>query len=251
VTSCWKTVAARATRASHVDAGGNQQAFLVEFSGAKLAAHFHHVRQFQVIVAGDGGRVGKAAVPPISFHYTDPDSPYGPIVPGPSGSISFFTLRPRASKGTFYMPGSRDRMSAHAGRNVVVQVPRIPPLETESVLEELIHRHDDGLAAHRLRLARRAVAPGPELAGSGGQYYLLYAGSLLFDAREVRPHTLGWVEPDEKAPVLRAGDNGADVLVLQFPVASAVEAAGLLDEVDAPQFSGDGPRIADAQLVSI
>src|SRR5271155_5305508 len=101
------------------------QAFLVEYHagpGAVIGAHFHHVRQFQVIVRGDGGRLGKRPVPPVTFHYTDPSSPYGPIVPGADGTIAFFTLRPKASPGVFYMPSSRRKLRARAGRNIVVNV---------------------------------------------------------------------------------------------------------------------------------
>src|SRR5271154_5227169 len=83
-----------AVRATWFDLGDSTdvegpEAFEIDYTagpgGTVIAPHFHHVRQFQVVIEGDGARIGKHSVPPITFHYTDPDSPYGPIVPGAGG----------------------------------------------------------------------------------------------------------------------------------------------------------------------
>lgn len=201
------------------------QAFLVEFSpaeGSVVKPHFHHVRQFQVFVRGDDARVGKRPVPPLSFHYTDPDTPYGPIVPGPEG-VAFMTLRPVASLGTYYMPGSRDSMKKNAGRNIAVSV-------ADGSEAPLIEPSADGLGAYALRIAPGQEVVAPDPAGSGGQYQLVWEGSLRQDDEELSPMSLIWVDPGDEPVTLRAGDEGALVLVLQYPVADPVEDAALSEE---------------------
>jgi len=59
--------------------------------------------------------------------------------------------------------------------------------------------------------------------GSGGQYHVVMRGSVMYVEYPLR--TLAWVDPEDDPAELVAGPRGAAVLVLQFPVASAVEAA--------------------------
>src|SRR4051812_47373824 len=86
------------------------QGFVVEVltGGGVVRPHFHPMRQFQVIATG-GGHLGKLPVQAMSFHYADCFTPYGPIVAGEEG-ISFFTLRPKSSVGTYFVPQDRDKM---------------------------------------------------------------------------------------------------------------------------------------------
>ena len=70
------------------DGGGiknEPQAFLIEMhAGETILPHFHEVDQFQVFVSGMGslGR-GKEAARPLSVHYADHHTGYGPIDAGP------------------------------------------------------------------------------------------------------------------------------------------------------------------------
>jgi hypothetical protein len=199
------------------------QAFLVERRVAESALvdgeawmtrpHFHRVRQFQMVIRGDHPRIGKHAAPPVSFHYTDPSSPYGPIVAG-AGGIAFFTLRPRSDIGGYFMPGARDKMRAHAGRNVVVNLGAEPSSEPGE-LEELIRPTDDALAAYRLHLDAGASVTSPAPAGSGGQFVYLLKGELNGLTGE-----LGWIGPEAGPTELTAGPAGADLVILQFPRAN-------------------------------
>ncbi len=202
------------------------QAFLAQSKTPRytIDAHFHDVNQFQLFVEGFG-RLGKRPASPITFHYADAYTPYGPIVAGEEG-ISFFTLRPRASGGYFGMPGSRDKMPGKAGRNIARSFAPIEPEgseQKEPVLREtLIEPEPDGLLALRLRLRAGVEATGIDPAGGGGQYYLVAAGSLVRDGQELPRFSLLFVEPGEIAPVLHPGPHGADLLVLQFPAGSGV-----------------------------
>jgi hypothetical protein len=191
------------------------QAFLVHdlHSPGYVAPHFHHVRQFQVIVS-NGAKLGRKDAPYISFQYADPSTPYGPIVPGEEEPLAFFTLRSEKSDGTFFMPGSREKMDHKAGRNIAVHVPEAAGVNQ---LETLIERHADGLAAFRVRIAPGASVAGVEDAASGGYYYLVMDGSLQGD-EELPKFSLLWADAHEAAPRLTAGPEGADVLIMQFPV---------------------------------
>lgn len=192
------------------------QAFLVHdlHSPGYVAPHFHHVRQFQVIVSR-GVKLGARQAPYISFQYADPSTPYGPIVPGPEEPLAFFTLRPEKSDGTFFMPGNRDKMDHKAGRNIALQVPEPTAVNQ---LETLIERHEDGLAAFRIRIAPGERVEGVADAQTGGWYYLVMEGSLAGEDGPLPGMSLMYVGPDEAAPTLVAGQDGADVLIMQFPV---------------------------------
>ena len=194
----------------------NPQAFLVDrlYPGARIDPHFHDIDQFQVVVQGDG-RIGKKQVHPIAFHYTDAYSPYGPIVGNDQG-ISFFTLRNVSSGGHFVMPGSGHLMPCRAGRNLAgIFDIAVPMREKETDRSVLIAKEADGVQAMGLRLGAHAIADG-EPSDAGGQYYLVCAGALIEDGKELPPNSLVRVDPGEPAPRFQAGADGADLLMLQF-----------------------------------
>ena len=193
------------------------QGFLVErpYANARIDPHFHDIDQFQVVVAGDG-RIGKKEVRPVTFQYADAFTPYGPIVAREDG-ISFFTLRNVASGGHFSMPGSKHLMACRAGRNIaaVFEQDVASLADGESTREALMDPQEDGVYAEGIRLGSNAVADGlPN--NAGGQYYLVCAGSLIADGKELPERSLIRADPDEETPTLRAGEAGANVLVLQF-----------------------------------
>jgi hypothetical protein len=197
------------------------QAFLVErpYPNPRVAPHFHDVDQFQVIVGGDG-RMGKKEVKPITFQYADAFTPYGPIV-GRDHGIDFFTLRPVASGGYFAMPGSRQHMPGRAGRNIagIFDIERPVPPAGETAREPLMEVQPDGIYAEGLRLGPDAAIDGLEPT-TGGQYYLVCAGSLEQDGKTLPPKSLIYVAPEEAAPTLRSGPDGACVLAMRFPCPS-------------------------------
>ena len=202
------------------------QGFLVEHRppptiGSRVVVitkpHFHKVRQFQVIVGGDRARMGKHDTPPLSIHYSDPSTPYGPICAG-QGGIAWFTLRPRADIGIYYMPGSRTKMTQKAGRSVTVNVPDQSIPNAGARLDILIEPHRDGLAAFRLRLGPGEQGSGPDVGRSGGQFAVIVHGALIHDGHDIPPLSLIWVDGDESPPNLVANRSGADVLFLRFPV---------------------------------
>ena len=193
------------------------QGFLVErpYANARIDPHFHDVDQFQVIVAGYG-HIGKKEVRPVTFQYADAYTPYGPIVAQDDG-ISFFTLRNVASGGHFSMPGSKHLMPCRAGRNIaaVFEQDQTPPAAGQSFCEVLMEGQVDGVDAIGIRLGSNAVADGLQNDG-GGQYYLVCAGSVVVDGKPLPKNSVIRIDPGEATPVFRSGDEGANVLALQF-----------------------------------
>ena len=192
------------------------QAFLVvrPFAGARIEPHFHDVDQFQVIVDG-GGRIGKKKVRPITFQYADAFTPYGPIIA--DDRLSFFTLRNISSGGFWAMPGNKQEMPGRAGRNIegVFDLEQATPPAGEVVREALMQPQADGVLAVGLRLGPGAVSDGIPHEGKG-QFYLVCAGSVLVDGKELPERSVVRVEPDDATIELRAGNAGAQVLALQF-----------------------------------
>jgi hypothetical protein len=197
------------------------QGFLVEMLDphAEIKPHFHDVDQFQVVVKGDG-RLGRHPLQPIAFHYADGFSPYGPIIANKDG-LSYFTLRPFCSSGYWGMPESRDKLRefvAKSGRNITAQFQagtrRLSPGETAR--ESFWERSADGMFASRLQLGARTSGAGAPSDG-GGQYVLVCAGSLVQAGTKLPPMSLLYVEPGAAAQSFQAGDEGADLLVMQFP----------------------------------
>jgi hypothetical protein len=199
----------------------NPQAFLVErlYPNVRIEPHFHDVDQFQVIVGG-ACRVGQTIAVPVTLHYTDAYTPYGPIVGEPQGLV-FFTLRPTASSGFFAMPESRRDMPGPAGRHLVrrFDVDLFQPALAEVAREDLLDDQPDGLAAWGLRLGPGAETRGPDSC-AGGQYYLICNGEVRTAGDNLRERSLIWVDPGEATPRLHAGPAGASVLVVQFPRSS-------------------------------
>jgi hypothetical protein len=197
------------------------QAFLVvrPFAGARIEPHFHDVDQFQVVVDGDGS-IGKKAVRPITFQYADAFTPYGPIVANEHG-LSFFTLRNIASGGFWGMPGNRNAMPGRAGRNIegVLDLSNGVPASGKNTREDLMSPQTDGVAAVGIRMGAYATTTGLPADGKG-QFYLVCAGSLVTNGKVLAEHSVIRVEPDDLTLQLQAGQDGAQVLGLQFAAPS-------------------------------
>jgi hypothetical protein len=179
--------------------------------------HYHRVRQFQLVVHGDRPTFGKRRLDPVAFHYTDPSTPYGPISAG-KGGVGYFTLRARADVGQYKMPGEKERMLVSPRRNIAVQVPGSGLPSGGADVETLIEPHDDGLASYCLRLAPGAEIAAPSGEGGGGQYHVVVKGSAECDGAQLLERSIGWADAKDPAPSFVAGDGGAEIIVLQFPI---------------------------------
>lgn len=193
------------------------QAFLVELEkpGHVIKPHFHHVDQFQIVVHG-GGTLGKHELRPVSVHYTDSFTPYGPIVAGEEG-LKFFNFRPSADVGAEYMPGSRERLLRRAGRALVAETEDGDPSQATGVsVTPMIEQHADGLEVTDILAGPNESLPSG-IATGGGRYELVLAGSVTIDGKEYGRWSCVFTSAGSDLPARSAGADGAHVLVAQPP----------------------------------
>jgi hypothetical protein len=209
---------------------GLPQGFLVhQPPNATTPAHFHEPNQFQVFVDG-AGRLGAASALPLTVQYANGHTPYGPIVAGDAG-VSYFTLRQRWDPGAKYLPASRDmlrkgnqRTRLKGGIGVGEDAER--RARTMAVSDIIFPQEADGLAAWMWRLGPDGSATLPSPADTGGQYLIVAAGTLVDAGRPLDRLSTVLLSGDESPYTVRAGQDGLDLLVLQFPRLDSTLAGG-------------------------
>jgi phage tail protein X len=203
-------------------------AFLVEKRpGGVTRPHFHRADQYQVVVGGSG-KMGLHDTGSIAVHYTDAFSAYGPILAAGDG-IAWFTLRPGWDPGAKYMENHDNRAELRASRSrhthwEAVTDP-VPPLAEAALAAlatagcELVLEGEHGLATWRYQLPPGAALAGPDPAVSGGQFWLVLAGTLSpAGAGPLGVNSVAFVAPDDGPLAAIAGPEGAEALCLQFRV---------------------------------
>ena len=220
--------------ATHQERRSGEQAFLVEQSPHSVTpTHYHLEQQFQIIMAGHGA-IGRHDVAPLCVHYAAPQTAYGPITAGPDG-VSYLTLRMSGDTSAWYIhkPGSRERMQPglkreqqHGAPQGSVSANELASLASTTV-EVLIEPRPDGLAAHLLRIApghnhnhdQAMLAEPAESANPAyaGRYYVVTQGTVSLGGQSAQARSVAFASADENV-TLHAGPQGAEVVVLQFPV---------------------------------
>lgn len=212
------------------------QAFLVEQTANwTLPTHFHQEHQFQVFVAG-GGTIGKNPVERLAVHYASPHTGYGPLISGDEG-ISYLTLRAVGDSGAWYLPEQRENLllrikkqQAHGLPASLLSAGQLKALDGP-FQETLIEPQEGGLGAWLVRLPPDCRAAPPALAETGGgRFYVVTQGSLASRGEELEALATVFVSSDETIE-LRAGQDGLEVLVLQFPAAAA---SSFIESIAAP-----------------
>jgi hypothetical protein len=200
--------------------GPKPHAFLVsQEPGTTLAAHFHRVAQFQVVVGGSGV-LGRHEIAPYTVHYSAAETGYGPIVAGPDG-LSYLTLRQITKMGVWYLPVEASELSAGLRRRQATSSPR-PPAGTGLAALAEVERHTllpsepAGLGAWLVR-----VPPGASV-GLGDEpgrdrYYVVAAGCAEAACQQLPAMAVLWVSGGEAARAVTAGSAGAEIVVVQFP----------------------------------
>jgi hypothetical protein len=195
------------------------QAYLVEQdAGFSLRPHFHQSHQFQVVVAGEG-TLGPHRLTPGTVHYASPESGYGPIVAGPEG-LSYFTLRAVTDRTASPLPDERHRMRSGLDKR---QYTRVPPqggwLSGEPALaveiRDIISLDDHGLAAWLVRLPPGCGVQLGEAAA--GRFHVVNSGALLAQGITYVQGAVVFTSGDDAPVDLRAAEQGAELLVVQFP----------------------------------
>ena len=188
--------------------------------GWVLATHFHKEYQFQLISAG-WGTIGRNEVAPMTVQYTSPESGYGPTVAGPEG-LSYYTLRPTAPAGAWYLPESRELMHKGLKKQQAVSgligtdSPEVLRGRREVAIEECIAMDSEGMAVWKVGVPPAGEVAASVLPGTGARYYLVAAGEMVVDGKRLEKGSIVFVH-DEPGFMVRAGAVGLDAVVMQYP----------------------------------
>jgi hypothetical protein len=204
----------------HKDPIVSPQAYLVEQDpNSIIEPHFHQENEFQVMVEGNGF-LGRHLVEPVRVHYAGAHTGYGPISAGPKG-LSYFTLRARTDPGAKFLPGARAEMQKGPKRHLLgaavhPEAPDELAARTDIEVVELWAAQPDGIGGWLLRLPPGSTAAAPVRAGASA-YLLVVEGIFQLNNERLPRFATVFVGAGDAAPSLQAGDEGLELLVLQFP----------------------------------
>ncbi len=208
---------------------GVPQVLLVEqhIPGSKILPHFHGIDQFQVFMDGTG-KLGHHAVRPISIHYTNSYTGYGPIEAGPEG-LSYYVLRPSLDTlGSQYLHVPEVRKNLKPGGKRFFLADDIE-VETEEALRALraprterviaVEANDPeaGLFVDIVSLPPGAPHAMCDPATGGGQIVIVIAGAIACSGEVLGVRSSIAVTRDEVAISFAAGGDGAQLMVMQYP----------------------------------
>jgi len=178
----------------------------------EVLPHFHIADQYQVFVNGSG-TFGKSVVGPLSVHYADRYTPYGPIRINGEG-LSWYTVRLAKDPGAAYLPEARPLQVERPGRTITHSA-ELPPLLDSRRQITVMERHPDGVGA-RLEVVPAGLSvslAAPE--GIGGEIHILLRGSIEAAGDSWSRQTCLHLSPGDSWSG-KAGAGGALVLVLGF-----------------------------------
>ena len=200
---------------------GMPQGFLVYQPPRSVTPpHFHETNQFQVFVDGSGS-MGKYYATPLTVQYANGHTPYGPIVAGEEG-VRYFTLRQQWDPGAKYMPQSHGKLQKGNQRTrIKANIPVYSDGERakrQTVrVESIFESESDGLSAGIYYLSEGDSHTLPSPSSTGGQYLVVASGVMIYDGKSFDRWSTIYVAPDEEAFEVRAGSEGLDILLLEFP----------------------------------
>jgi hypothetical protein len=208
---------------------GVPQLLLVEqqVPGSQILPHFHDLDQFQVFM-DNHGRLGSHAIAPISIHYTNSHTGYGPIVAGEKG-FSYYVFRPDfAIGGSYYLhlPEGRARLRP-GGKRVLLAagITLMPHDELGKLGAPQIERligvkegdPDAGVFVDVVNLGPAMKYSGPPPSEGGGQVFLLAHGGVTYGEKKLSGRASLALTRDEPAVTVTSGGKGAQLLVFQYP----------------------------------
>lgn len=202
------------------------QAFRIDMSAnMQLDSHFHIVDQFQIFMAGSG-TIGRHDAAMVTAHYADHHTGYGPLIAGEQG-MSYLTLRSKSDAGLVKLstPNVREQLKPTKRRHrvssqVVLSIPPVLAHIEAPIIQTVMEEKDgdDGMTVKIVRLGANMETPAPATENTGGYYIIVMNGSIVHDDASYEPWSLIWVSEEDDAPMVRAGGNGAEVMIAVFPV---------------------------------
>lgn len=208
---------------------GVPQVLLVEqlIAGSEILPHFHGIDQFQVFMDGEG-KLGRHAIAPISIHYTNGYTGYGPIVAGKRG-LSYYVLRPDFdAMGSQYLhvPESRKNLKRGSKRFFIAEgirarsrqeLRQLPAPQVERVIGVAQDDPDAGLFADIANLPPHTPYTGTDPSLGRGQVYIVLEGGLVHEDRNLGARAAIVVTADEPRVTFTSGADGLQMMILQYP----------------------------------
>ncbi len=183
-----------------------------------IPTHFHQVTQFQVAVSG-AGRLGDHALRPVTVHYTNAFTGYGPLQAGSEG-LSYFTARNAFDPGLRALPEAKQELMAARQTplgsqplNVVAQPIELAPRIDHAAMHSLL-AHDNGAAA--LMHSVMPHQPFAVAALSQDRVYLLIQGDAQLGESALQAMDGVFLGQGERLQ-LSTGQAGLHLLELRFP----------------------------------
>ena len=192
-----------------------------------ILTHFHSVDQFQIFMDGYG-KLGNHPIEPISIHYTNSYTAYGPIIAGPKG-MSYYVVRPGFDvDGSYYVhiPEKKAAISRGRKRSFVAEhikartehdLRALKGIEVDRVIGVDRGDPDEGVFADIVSLPPGAQFTGADPKSGGGQVFLVLAGSLMREGKALGLRSAIALTYEEPVVTLHAGPNGAQFMALQYP----------------------------------
>ena len=204
------------------DEGCSPQAKIIEQAASSLVgSHYHRQFQFQIVTAGSG-TIGRTPVHPLTVQYSSPETGYGPIAAGPEG-LSYYVLRPARDAGAMFLPRARDEMTPGMPKHHAVSRP-VPPRERQAlrqlagpVVESCLAPTPEGMAVWRVGLPPDSPLVATDLPGEGPRFYYVAAGAMVLPDKVLETGSVCFVHGEDDFR-LQAGQDGVELLALQFPV---------------------------------
>ncbi len=178
------------------------------------APHYHYTAQYQVVMQGKA-TFPRHELPAVSVHYTDHQVPYGPFTC--SGDYHHFVLHATPG-GQISMsdPEARKRINRQ-GRERYGTIGESgwgPRSKADGVRQQVLFQEASGVGAEAFELA-----PGAELAITAseyGRYEIVTRGSVMVSGTELGRLGLRFVSGNGEPAPVRAGPEGATLLVLHY-----------------------------------
>jgi hypothetical protein len=200
-------------------------AFLVEQDPGSVAnAHYHQQDQFQVVVGGSGV-MGTHEVGPVTVHFAGAYTAYGPIRAHPIEGVTYFTLRNGFDPGARFMADARNRTALRHMKGRMHREAVAGLLPDSSGAAAVLGPDADGMGAWRYRLAPHERAIGAEPSSGRGQYWVVLAGGMQLGSELLPARSCVFVGPQATGFTAAAGQDGLDVLAMQFPRREGVDTA--------------------------
>jgi hypothetical protein len=182
-----------------------------------IPTHFHQVTQFQVAVAGSG-KIGERHLQPVTVHYTNAFTGYGPLQASSEG-MSYFTVRNAFDPGLRPLPEAKqellDARQTHSGRQPLNIVAEPMPLASSMAQhsQKSLLAHESGAAALMHSMPKASEFNAKPLAQDST--WLLISGKVRLNDIELNANDGVFLSSGESMQLQALSD--LHLLELRFP----------------------------------